>query len=262
MPSSEEKLRVLVRHSAAEKDVALARELLQHLEPLKRFAGVDVWSEARIRPGDDWRDEIRRAIDQADVALLLLSSDFLAADGLMDVEVPRLLERHRAGALRVIPVLMRSCLWEAHPWVKDLRPLPRGEKPVGSFSADARDEVLTEVAKEIVSLAVSAAPPAQPAPAPTPGTRWPAKLRGAEVQDLVHALLSAFPSRSALAQMLRFGLDRNLDEIAGQGPLRDTVFELVQHAEAQGFLPALFDAALAAAPGNPDLRALAAGRRA
>jgi nucleotide-binding universal stress UspA family protein len=113
MPTTEQQLRVLVRHSAAEKDVALAGELLRHLDPVKRFAGVDVWSEARVRPGDDWRDEIRRAIDHADVALVLLSSDFLAADGIMDVEVPRLLERHRSGALRVIPVLLRSCLWKS-----------------------------------------------------------------------------------------------------------------------------------------------------
>jgi hypothetical protein len=120
MPSTEQKLRVLVRHSAAEKDVALAEELLQHLDPLKRFAGVDVWSEARIRPGGNWREEIRRTIDQADVALVLLSSDFLATDGLMDVEVPRLIERHRAGALRVILVLLRACVWEVHPWLKEL----------------------------------------------------------------------------------------------------------------------------------------------
>ena len=119
MPPTNPTLRVLVRHSAAPKDVPLAEELLQHLDPLKRFAGIDVWSEARIRPGDDWRQEILRAIDQADVALVLLSADFLATDGLVDVEVPRLLERHRDGGLRVIPVVLRACLWEVHPWLKD-----------------------------------------------------------------------------------------------------------------------------------------------
>ena len=166
MPSTEQKLRVLVRHSAAEKDVALAGELLQHLDPLRRFAGVDVWSEARIRPGDDWREAIPRAIDQADVALVLLSADFLATDGLMDVEVPRLLERHRTGALRVIPVVLRSCLWEVHPWLKDLHPLPKGGKAIGSFSADARDEVLTELAKEIVSLVSASQDDAGPTDSP------------------------------------------------------------------------------------------------
>src|SRR3954470_19437831 len=110
MPPADRKLRLLVRHSAAERDVALAGELLGHLRPLERFAGIDVWSDARIRAGDVTRREIDRAIEQADVALVLLSSDFLASDGL-DVELAHLLERNRSGKLRVIPIVLRSCLW-------------------------------------------------------------------------------------------------------------------------------------------------------
>src|SRR5579863_8972508 len=136
MPPTAPKLRLLVRHSAAPQDVALAGELLAHLRPLERFAGLDVWSDARIRAGDETRREIERAIDEADVALLLLSSDFFASDGLVEVEVPQLLERHRAGKLRVIPVLLRSCLWDVHPWLKELDPLPKGGKSIGSFSGE------------------------------------------------------------------------------------------------------------------------------
>jgi hypothetical protein len=62
--------------------------------------------------------------------------------------------------------------------------------------------------------------------------------------------------------MVRFGLNENLDAVAAPGNLRDTLFELVRHAEAHGLVPALYDAALAAAPENSDLRALAAKRRA
>src|SRR3954470_24230591 len=114
----EAELRLLVRHSASPKDIALAEELLGHLRPLQLFAGGDVWTDARIRAGDETRREIQRAIDQADVALLLLSADFFASDGLIEREIPQLLERHRSGRLRVIPVLLRSCLWEVHPWLK------------------------------------------------------------------------------------------------------------------------------------------------
>src|SRR3954470_659857 len=140
MPPADRKLRLLVRHSAAERDVALAGELLGHLRPLERFTGVDVWSDARIRAGDTTRREIDRAIDQADVALVLLSSDFLSSDVLVGVEVPKLLARHRDGTLRVIPIVLRSCLWEIHPGLKDLHPVPKGGKAIGSFSGDARDE--------------------------------------------------------------------------------------------------------------------------
>ncbi len=152
MPAADPKLRLLVRHSAAAQDVALAGELLRHLEVVQRFAGVDIWTDARIRAGDDTRQEIQRAIEQADVALLLLSADFFASDGLVEVDVPQFLERHRAGKLRVIPVLLRSCLWEVHPWLNALHPLPKGEKSIGSFSSQERDHVLKEVVKEILGL--------------------------------------------------------------------------------------------------------------
>ena len=68
MPSADPKLRLLVRHSDSSKDRALAEELLGHLKPLQRFANLDVWSDARLRAGDETRREIERAIDQADVA--------------------------------------------------------------------------------------------------------------------------------------------------------------------------------------------------
>src|ERR1700678_4058609 len=165
MPAAEPKFRLLVRHSADPKDVALAGELLRHLELVQRFSGVDVWSDTRIRAGDEPRREIARAIDEADAALLLLSADFFASDFLQDVEVPRLLERHRRGQLRVIPVLLRSCAWEFHPWLKDLHPLPNGRRAIGAFSDEDRDAVLTEVVREIVGLtSISASEGATPSP--------------------------------------------------------------------------------------------------
>src|SRR5262249_54862455 len=81
----------------------------------------------------------------ADVALLLLSKDFLASDFLQEVEVPKLVERHQRGSLEVIPVLARSCLWEAHPWLRTLAPLPASREPVASFQGDGRDRALKEV---------------------------------------------------------------------------------------------------------------------
>jgi hypothetical protein len=100
---------------------------------------------------------------------------------------------------------------------------------------------------------------AVPAPATLPPRRG-SKLSGAEIDELCSALLSAYPTRKALAYMVKVGVDRNLDEIAGEGNLRDTVFQLVQAAEAQGFAAELFAAALARAPGNPALQAIAEKR--
>jgi class 3 adenylate cyclase len=78
------------------------------------------------------------------------------------------------------------------------------------------------------------------------------------LDDLARALLSAFPSQSDLQRMLAYGLDRNLVEIAAPGNLTHVVFELVQKAQAGGWLMDLVKAAREANPGNPLLKELGA----
>jgi Effector-associated domain 1 len=82
-------------------------------------------------------------------------------------------------------------------------------------------------------------------------------LPGPVVKRLQEALLAAFPTRSALAQMARVGLDENLDAIAATENLSVAIFELIRWAEAQGQLDKLIAAARRANPGNLMLRALA-----
>ncbi|MEO7332176.1 MAG: effector-associated domain EAD1-containing protein, partial [Minicystis sp.] len=93
--------------------------------------------------------------------------------------------------------------------------------------------------------APAAAAPAPPpiASAPQPALRRYDNLTGAEMNELSAALLSAFPSRSALARMLRFSLDKNLDAVAAASNLSATVFELLIAAAAEGWMSALVEAA-------------------
>ncbi len=71
------------------------------------------------------------------------------------------------------------------------------------------------------------------------------------------ALLSAFPSRAKLAQMVQHGLGENLNEIAAESlDLQATVFALLDWAEAEGRVQELLEAAFNESPGNPDLTAL------
>ena len=81
-------------------------------------------------------------------------------------------------------------------------------------------------------------------------------LTGSQAKQFQEALLSAYPSRSALARMVKFGLDKNLDTITSSGNLSEAVFELITWAEAQGRLETLLSAARAEAPGNALLQNL------
>src|SRR5690606_22976993 len=57
----------------------LERALI-HLRPLERAGALNLWSDTKLRAGDRWREEIRKAIGAARVAVLLISADFLASE--------------------------------------------------------------------------------------------------------------------------------------------------------------------------------------
>ena len=72
------------------KDEAGRDRFLCHLDPFERNRQFTVWYDQRIEPGERWRDEIFQALDQATVAVVLVSPDLLASKFVMDEELPRL----------------------------------------------------------------------------------------------------------------------------------------------------------------------------
>ncbi len=82
-------------------------------------------------------------------------------------------------------------------------------------------------------------------------------LTGPQRRELKEALISAFPSRAALEQMLRHRLGKVLGVIVAEGSLDDMVFALIERAEAEGWTSELVAAALWEKPNNEQLRKLA-----
>jgi hypothetical protein len=81
------------------------------------------------------------------------------------------------------------------------------------------------------------------------------KLTGAQSQQFQRALLSAFPKRTDLEQMVLFQLGESLEAIAGGDTTTVITFNLIQWVMARGRVEELIAGALAANPGNADLRA-------
>lgn len=70
-------------------------------------------------------------------------------------------------------------------------------------------------------------------------------------EELVQALVSAFPRRDDLAMLLRSRMNQSVDAFTSQGTQRNTVFEIVSIAEAEGWLDELLRTA---AELRPDAR--------
>ena len=111
--------RVFISHSR--DDESWKDRLVRHLAVLGDR--LDVWDDRRIRPGDDRAREIYAAVADADVAVLLISPDFLASDPIRDRQLSPILERRKSG-LRIIPLIVRPCAWDLVPWLKEIQPFP------------------------------------------------------------------------------------------------------------------------------------------
>ena len=77
------------------------------------------------------------------------------------------------------------------------------------------------------------------------------ELSGSQNKAFQEALLSTYPAREALQQMVFFELEENLNAIAGSGPLKDVIFNLIVWAASEGRTRDLIKAAQKDRPNNP-----------
>lgn len=165
--------------SYSHQDEVLRNELEKHLSVLRRQGVIDIWTDHRIGPGEEISGEIDRYLESADIILLLVSPDFLNSDYCYDIEMKRAIERHERGEARVVPVILRPCVWQSTPF-GGLKALPADGKPVTKHQSV--DDAFVEVAHAIQGMAE------QLRPAPTvmehvePATRFSQRARSSNLR--------------------------------------------------------------------------------
>ncbi len=75
--------------SYASNDKTIANNLVQRLSLHLKAAKSDykVWQDNQILPGENWHDEIIKALNQCDFGLLLTSPAFFASDYIKEHEL-------------------------------------------------------------------------------------------------------------------------------------------------------------------------------
>lgn len=135
-------LNVFYSHAPIDREYLHA--LRRHLAPLKTAGLIKDWSNDEIVPGARREDVIKRHLDESDIVILLVSADYLAdEDCQKQVEVA--LRRQVKFGVAVIPVVIRSVLWEHSP-LAGLSALPK-DRPVRSYKET--DQAWVEVAEGI-----------------------------------------------------------------------------------------------------------------
>ena len=101
--------------SYSHQDKKFLDDLQTHLKPYLRTGAITAWSDKQIEPSSKWLDKIKAALANTSVAVMLVSSDFLASDFIHEHELGPLLKEAEAGGVKILWVLIRDCSYQETP---------------------------------------------------------------------------------------------------------------------------------------------------
>lgn len=137
--------------SYSHRDRKWADELLKFLAPWIRNNRLTLWDDSKIVPGASWEQEIHDAIKEASVAILLVSSDFLASDYISKRELPAILRKAEQKQIRVAWVaLSSSAVRESALW--KYQALNDPSRPLDGMTRPKRNKAFAEIASAIANV--------------------------------------------------------------------------------------------------------------
>ena len=122
------------------------------MKPLESIGEIDVWSDDKIKPGQEWFEEIKNAMNESKVGILLISPDFLASDFINRVEIPKLLANVQEEGGTVFPIILKHSLF---PRIKNLsrfQAINSPSNPIAGLSESDQDKIFVRVAEDIGDL--------------------------------------------------------------------------------------------------------------
>ena len=138
--------------SYSHKDEEWKERLVTQLGVLQMEGILNVWDDRRIEAGDDWKPEIEDAITKANVAILMISANFLTSKFILGEEVPKLLERRAKEGVRVIPLIVKPCAWTQVKWLSPIQARPKDGRPLSGGNDNQIDTDLAVLANEIAEI--------------------------------------------------------------------------------------------------------------
>jgi hypothetical protein len=140
--------RIQVFVGYARKDGHYLDDFLAHAASLKRNEGVSFFTDRDIPPGADWWPTLQQRIDSANIAVFLLTSNFLASAFCVEEELAQALGNRVAERCVVVPVNVGPFdLSPQHP-LRDIQWIPSG-KAITEYSGAERQAEWVKVVENL-----------------------------------------------------------------------------------------------------------------
>jgi len=112
---------------------------------------LEYWDDTRIKTGDNWKEEIESALEISCVAILLVSTDFLASDFIQNHELPKLLDKAKKDGTKICPIIIEHCLFEHYPEISKFQAVNKPDEPLSEDPSKAQ-KIMVQLMKDILEI--------------------------------------------------------------------------------------------------------------
>lgn len=138
--------------SYSHKDEEYKKELDKHFAPLRNNGRVETWNDRKLEAGSRLNEIIQEELNTSDIIIFMLSSDFLDSYYCYDIEMKKAIEREKRGECKIIPVIVRACMWDETP-LKNFLAFPKDGKSIEQY--ERKDDAYLEIAKGVREIVQS-----------------------------------------------------------------------------------------------------------
>lgn len=138
--------------SYSHKDSKYLDRLRVHLKPLEKKGLIELWDDTKIQTGDLWRKEILIALENAAIAILLISADFLASDFITENELPPLLNNAEKKGIKILPVILKASRFEREECLCQFQALNPPNNPISNMNEHEQEELWNTLSFTIEKL--------------------------------------------------------------------------------------------------------------
>ena len=95
--------------SYSHKDKVWLELVKKNLDVLKSHLqiDIDIWDDQKLEVGDLWKDNIKSGLDDAGIAIFLVSTDFLSSNFINQEEIPPILENSAKNGTVILPIILK-----------------------------------------------------------------------------------------------------------------------------------------------------------
>lgn len=136
--------------SYSHQDIHWLEKVKTNLKVLKfNDLEFEVWDDTKIYPGTKWKEEIKKALSECQIAILLISTNFLASDFVQNNELPPLLKKAEEGGTIILPLIVGHCRFTNDENLKDFQAINDPSEPLSSCSKAGVEKVLVKLTDDV-----------------------------------------------------------------------------------------------------------------